>query len=321
MKRIFKWGGLSLLGIVIIGLITSYAPDTDKDAMIAKYGGAQAKFVQMAGGANIHYRDQGPKDAPAIIMIHGMSSHLQTWEPLIEKMEQEYRILSLDLPGFGLTGPNPTGKYGPDIYIEAVLTLMNTANIDKAVIAGNSMGGLTAWRMGLSHPDRINGLVLLNPSGAPGIGKEKGNLAFTLMNSSIGKALMPHFTPKAVVKQSILQSVERDDIVTDEMIERYYELTRYPGNRLASLEAMKNSNDPSAWSKISTLDMPVLILWGREDQLLGVSRAEQFARELEHEKLIIYENVGHLPMEEVPANVARDIKLWWASDVFEKARL
>lgn len=310
MRKFLKWLGLSFLGLVLLILITAYAPDTNPDDMVAKYGGDQAKFVQMTGGTNIHYRDQGPKNAPAIIMIHGMSAHLQAWEPLIAKMGENYRILSLDLPGFGLTGPNPTGQYGPEVYTEAVLTVMNTTNIDKAVIVGNSMGGWTAWRMGLSHPERVQGLVLLAPWGAPGADNEKGNLAFKLMSSSIGKALMPHFTPRSIVKQSVLQSVEREEIVTDKMVDRYYDLVRYPGNRQATLDAMETTKDLSAWKNIKSLKSPVLIIWGREDQLIDISRSEKFASELEGEKIIIYEDVGHLPMEEVPADVARDIKLW-----------
>lgn len=314
MKKFFKWLGFSLLGLTLLFLMTAYAPDTNPEDMVAKYGGDQAKFVQMAGGANIHYRDQGPKDAPTIIMIHGMSAHLQAWEPLIAEMGANYRILSLDLPGFGLTGPNPTGQYGPEVYTEAVLTVMNSANVDKAVIVGNSMGGWTAWRMGLSHPERIHGLVLLAPWGAPGADNEKSNLAFKLMSSSIGKALMPHFTPRSIVKQSVLQSVERDEIVTDEMVERYYELVRYPGNRQATLDAMETAKDLSDWKNIKSLEAPTLIIWGREDQLIDISRSEKFTSELEGEKIIIYENVGHLPMEEVPADVARDIKLWWEDE-------
>jgi pimeloyl-ACP methyl ester carboxylesterase len=317
MIKLLKWISISFFGLIFLALIVSYAPDTDKDAMLAKYGGDQAKFVEMAGGANIHYRDQGPKDAPALIMIHGMSSHLQTWEPLIAEIGEGFRILSLDLPGFGLTGPNPMGEYGPKVYTEAVLAVMNRSDIDKAVIVGNSMGGWTAWRMGLSHPERIHGLVLLDPWGAPGEGKEKSNLAFKLMASPIGKALMPKFTPRAIVKQSVLQSVEKDEIVTPEMVDRYFELTRYPGNRQASLEAMERSNNLSHWSEISALEMPVLILWGREDQLIDVSRADRFAESLEGEKIIIYDGVGHLPMEEVPVDVARDIKIWWSNELAE----
>jgi len=280
MKKFGKWVTILLFGVIFLALITSYAPDTDKDEMLIKYGGQQANFVQMESGANIHYRDQGSKDLPAMVMIHGMSSHLQTWEPLIAEMGDDYRIISLDLPGFGITGPNPTGEYGPEIYTEAVVTVMNAAKIKKATIVGNSMGGWTAWRMGLSHPNRVEGLVLISPFGAPGENKEQGNLAFKLMASPIGKALMPHFTPRSIVKQSVLQTVERDEIVTKEMVDRYYHLTRFPGNRQASLDAMETITDLSNWSKIGTLKTPTLIIWGREDRLIDVSRSEQFAAEL-----------------------------------------
>ena len=303
-----------MFGAILLFLVTSYAPDTDKAEMLAKYGGEQAQFTQMTGGAVVHYRDQGPIDAPVLIMAHGMSSSLHAWEPLIAQMGEGYRIVSLDLPGFGLTGPNPTGAYGPAVYTEAVLSVMDAESIETAVIVGSSMGGWTAWRMGLSHPERVDGLVLLAPWGAPGEDKEKGNFAFALMSSPIGKALMPHFTPRFVIKQSVLQTVEREDIVTDEMLERYYELTRYPGNRRASLGAMAVTNDLSDWEHISDLQAPALIIWGREDQLIDVPRSEKFAAALDGEKIIIYDNVGHLPMEEVPADVARDINHWLARE-------
>ncbi|NNC37847.1 MAG: alpha/beta hydrolase [Acidimicrobiales bacterium] len=311
MKKMLKWAMISLLALIVLGLALSYAPDTDKDAMLAKYGGDQARFATMANGLEVHYRDQGPADAPVVVMIHGMSSHLQTWEPLITEIGDDFRILSLDLPGFGLTGPNPDGEYGPEVYIEAVMAVMDAANEETAVIMGNSMGGWTAWRMGVSHPERIEGLVLLDPWGAPGEDTEKSNMAFKLMQSPVGKALMPYFTPKAMVKQSVLQTVEKDEIVTDEMVDRYYELTRYPGNRRAAVKAMERAADLSPWSEIGQLTMPILIMWGREDQLIDVSRADTFAEALTGEELIIYEGVGHLPMEEIPADVARDFKHWW----------
>lgn len=319
MKTLIKWTAILLLLIVILAIVTAYAPDTDKDKMIAKYGGEQAQFVQMTNGPMIHYRDQGERDAPALIMVHGMSSHLQAWEPLIAEIGDDYRLISLDLPGFGLTGPNPTGKYGPPIYTQAILAVMDKLGLDKGVIVGNSMGGWTAWRMGLSHPERVSALVLLDPWGAPGEYTEDGNLAFKLMASPIGKFLVPHFTPRFVVEQSVLQTVEKDEIVTKEMVDRYYELSRYPGNRRASLDIISALDDLSAWEDIHRLNMPVLILWGREDQLIDVTRSDKFADEIEGETLIIYEGVGHLPMEEVPAKVARDMKHWLAEDVMDGA--
>ena len=214
MKQFFKWLGIALLLLLAIGVAFSYAPDTDPEEMLAKYGGDQALFTTMEGGAKIHYRDQGPKDAPVIVMIHGMSSHLQTWEPLIAEMGDSYRYLSLDLPGFGLTGPNPTGEYGAEVYGAATITVMDAADVDKAVIMGNSMGGWTAWRMGLTYPERIHGLALLDPWGAPGDAGESSNIGFKLMESGIGRALMPHLTPRKLVKSSVYQTVEREEVVT-----------------------------------------------------------------------------------------------------------
>jgi len=188
MIKTVKWIAVIITSFITIALATSYAPDTNKDEMLVKYGGSQARFVELPRGGKVHYRDEGEKHAAAIVMVHGMGSHLQTWEPLIAEIKEDYRIISLDLPGFGLTGPVPENKYNPQSYIDAIIAVMNAADIDKAVILGNSMGGWTAWRMGLSHPERVNGLILLAPWGAPGKGNETGSLAFKAMSSPIGKS-------------------------------------------------------------------------------------------------------------------------------------
>jgi len=317
MKRFFKWLGLALLALICLTLVLTYTPDKSADELIAKYGGEQAKWAPMPGGPNIHYRDQGPKGASVIVMIHGMSSHLQTWEPLIAEMGGEYRYLSMDLPGFGITGPNPAGTYGAEVYGAAVIAVMDAAGVDKALITGNSMGGWTAWRMGLIYPERINGLVLIDAWGAPGENTEKSNLGFRLMQTSFGKAVMPHFTPRFLVKQSTLQSVEKDEVVTEDMVDRYHDLLRFPGNRKASLVAMSTSGnrDTSPWDNIGTLEMPILILWGRDDQLISVDRAARFTEKLPQAELIIYEGVGHLPMEEIPVEAAVDIRAWMAKSL------
>jgi len=323
MIRFLRWTGLGLLVLIAITLVVFWTPDTDRDAMIAKYGGDQAQWTTMASGATVHYRDQGPKDAPVIVMVHGMSAHLQVWDPLIAAMGDEFRYLSLDLPGFGITGPNPQGEYGAEVYGEAAIAVMDAAGVDTAIIAGNSMGGWTAWRMGLTYPERIEGLVLLDPWGAPGEDKEKSNIGFKLMATPVGKFLMPRITPRFMIKQSIYQTVEKDEIVTDEMIERYHDLIRFPGNRKAALVAMSRSGnrDTAPWDNVGNLEMPILILWGRDDQLIDVSRADKFVEKLPQAKLIIYDDVGHLPMEEAPIDVAKDIKAWWQQAFAEKVSL
>lgn len=312
MKRFFKWIVSAFVLILGLVLVLTYTPDKQAEDLIAKYGGDQALWAPMPNGPKIHYRDQGDKGLPVIVMIHGMSSHLQTWEPMIAAMGGDYRYLSMDLPGFGITGPNPSGKYGAEVYGEAVIAVMDAAGVDKAIIAGNSMGGWTAWRLGLSHPDRISSLVLIDAWGAPGEDTEKSNLGFRLMQTGFGKAMMPHFTPRFLVKQSTLQSVEKDEVVTEEMVDRYHDLLRFPGNRKAGLEAMSTSGnrDTSPWNTIGNLTMPVLILWGRDDQLISVDRTAQYTKKLPQAELIIYDGVGHLPMEEVPELAAKDIKNW-----------
>src|SRR3546814_1087538 len=103
---------LAALLAILVAFLALRTPDTDRDAMIAKYGGPNAQFAAGPAGQNIHYRDQGRRDAPVMILLHGSNSSLQTWEPLVRRLGGDYRIVTLDLPGHGLTGGTPDTDHG-----------------------------------------------------------------------------------------------------------------------------------------------------------------------------------------------------------------
>ncbi|MEO9601155.1 alpha/beta hydrolase [Parasphingorhabdus sp.] len=318
MKKTIR---IILLLLVLLGaaFLIFRTPDTDRAEMIAKYGNEASQFLDDGHGAKIHYRDEGNKDGPALLLIHGSNSLLQTWEPLVALLGDQYRLISLDLYGHGLTGPNPTGAYDAETNIAAAVQVLDKVGVDKAYWVGNSMGGWLSWRAGLSVPERISGLVLIDASGAQVEEKIQPYLAARLARSSIGQMLLPEITPRSLVRSSLEENFAQSERLTDELVDRYWELLRFPGNRKAAVDRGKTPREPEKWEEVGTLQMPVLLLWGEHDKIIPMSHAKAFEAAIPGSKLITYADAGHLPMEETPAQVARDIDDWIQSVIAEVA--
>ncbi|WP_417622073.1 alpha/beta fold hydrolase [Parasphingorhabdus sp.] len=309
MKKIIR---IILLLLVIMGaaFFIFRTPDTDRAEMMAKYANEASQFLDDGHGAKIHYRDEGNRDGPALLLVHGSNSMLQTWEPLVALLGDRYRLISLDLYGNGLTGPHSAGSYDADTNIAAAVKVLDAAGVDKAYWVGNSMGGWLSWRAGLAVPERVAGLVLIDASGAQVEEKGKLYLGARLAQSAIGQMLLPEITPRALVKSSLEDSYAQPERLTDEQVDRYWELLRFPGNRQASVARGKTSRQPEKWAEVKNLEMPVLLLWGEQDKVIPVSHARAFATAIPGSELITYADAGHIPMEETPEQVARDIDAW-----------
>ena len=310
MKRaVFILAGLSIILVVSFFLVRT--PDTDRDEMILKYGGPDAMFAEGAGGLRVHWRDEGCRDCPAIILLHGTSASLQTFEPLVKRLSGEYRIITYDQPGYGLTGPHPRDDYSAAGMFEALNAVANAARLDHFYLGGNSMGGWVSWRYALAYPDRVDGLVLIDASGAPlrqGETAPPLNLGFRLMRNPLLRPLIEQITPRELVKKSLLDTVAVDAIVTEKMVDRYWELIRFPGNRHAMAVQTTTDREPGYADRLSEIKAPTLILWGKEDQLIYASAAETFAERIPNAEVAIFDGVGHLPMEEAPDATANAIR-------------
>lgn len=311
MKWILRIG-LALIVLLVGAFFLFRTPDTDRAAMIAKYSNDASQFVDDGEGGTIHYRDEGNKDGPALLLIHGSNSILQTWEPIVARLGDQYRLISLDLYGHGLTGPQAQGDYSADANIAAAVKVLDTVGVDQAYWVGNSMGGWLSWRAGLAVPDRVTGLVLIDASGAQTGEKVKPYLGARLARSSIGQILLPEITPKFLVRSSLEENFAQPERLTDTLVTRYWELLRFPGNRDASIARGKTKREPEKWQEIGSLKMPVLLLWGEQDTVIPMSHAKAFEAAITGAKLVSYADAGHLPMEETPEQVARDIATWIA---------
>lgn len=301
---------LAVLAALILGFLLLLTPDTDREAMIAKYGGPDAAFAAGPAGQRIHYRDQGRRDGPAIILLHGSNASLHTWEPLVERLGGDYRIVTLDLPGHGLTGAIPGRDYSAAAMIDAVDVVAARLELDRFILGGNSMGGWVAWRYALERPARIEALLLLDAAGMPlrkGERPPESNVGFRLLQYPLGRWLATRITPRMLVEQSLLGSVEKQDIVDEAMIDRYWELLRFPGNRAATVIRARTSREPEMAARVGEIRAPTLILFGDRDRIINPSAAQTFHERIARSEVLLLPGIGHLPMEEAPDATAAAI--------------
>lgn len=323
-----KWvvrGVLAVLALLVVAFLIFRTPDTDAAAMRAKYGGPPSQFVAIGGGVTVHLRDEGPKDAPAIILLHGSNADLHTWEPWVEGLKDTYRVIRFDQVGHGLTGPDPKDDYSRDNYVEDILQVADALGLKQFVLGGNSMGGKHALAFAVAHPDRVTGLVLVDGSGGPmldmktgqpaGEKQERGsgNIGFRIAQMPGVNLLAEQVTPRALIARSLEQSVSVKSVATDAAIDRYWELLRYPGNRRATLKRFSIPYDPLTEAEIAGVATPTLILWGEEDRLIPVVAGRWLDATMPNSTLVVYPNIGHLPQEEAAEATLGDLKPWLAA--------
>ena len=302
------WRGLGLLVVAaFLAILILRVEDTVASEMRAKYGGAPSQFVTLADGTQVHLRDEGPRDAPVILLLHGSNADLYTWQNWVNALKSDYRVIRIDQIGHGLTGPASDADYSRDAFVDDVENVAEALDLDRFVIGGNSMGGWIAAAYALQHPDHVEGLVLVDAAGAPIDQEGSGNLGFTLARipgvGALGMSILPRF----VIERSLSQSVSNQSVVTDAAIDRYWELGRFPGNRAATLKRFATARTPFSRQQMQDLDVPTLILWGEDDALIPVAAAGWFGETIRDSRAIVYDSIGHLPHEEI-ARSARDVK-------------
>ncbi len=315
MFKILKWFGLAILVALIGTAIAFYAPDTDLAAMRTKYGSAPSQYIDLGGGLRVHLRDEGPRSAPVIILLHGSNADLHTWDAWTARLSSSYRMIRFDQIGHGLTGPSPTRNYAIDAFTGTVDQVVSRLGVSRFVLAGNSMGGEIALHYARRHPEKLAGLVLIDATGVPEPQTASGSLpiGFRIALTPGVRDIMKIVTPRSMIDASLHQSVSNQAIVTPAMVDRYWELLRYPGNRQATLDRFATPRKFLSETDVRAVTTPTLIMWGAEDRLIPVVAAAWFARLIPHAKRITYAGTGHLPMEETPDQSAADLGSWLAT--------
>jgi pimeloyl-ACP methyl ester carboxylesterase len=272
-----------------------WTPDRSRSELEAKYLASPQDMIDIAG-VRLHVRDTGPRAAPALILLHGFGSSLHTFEPWAVDLSEDYRVIRFDLPGSGLSEPDPTGLYTDARSIDIMLALMDHLGVAKASVIGNSIGGRLAWHFAAEHPERVNKLVLISPDGFASSGfvyGEKPEIPASL-------SLMRYVLPKALLRMSLVPAYANPDRLSDETVERYHALMLAPGSRDALLARMQQTILTDPVPVLKKITAPVLLLWGAGDAMIPITNAADYQRVLSDSTLVTLPTLGHLPFEEDP---------------------
>jgi pimeloyl-ACP methyl ester carboxylesterase len=302
-----------------------------------RYGAPPSRFLPM-DGIEVHWRDEGPgttssreqvvgsstgapsavagapatadparpADVPTLLLLHGTGASLHTWEGWARRLSLHMRVVRLDLPGFGLTGPHPSGDYSGAATADFLERFADAAGLKRFALAGNSLGGYYAWRFALRHPDRVNALILLDSAGYPVEHSSSSAIVLQLARMPVVSELLRWAPVRGTIERSLREVYVDDRKVTAELVDRYSDLMRRPGNRAAFGDRTRAGHRPSGWERLPELRVPTLLMWGGQDTWIPPSVAERFKRDIPGSELIVYPDLGHLPMEEDPARTASD---------------
>ncbi len=309
MKRLFKVLAV-LIALLMLAFVVFRTPDTDPAEMRAKYAGEPSQFVEIGDGVTVHLRDEGPRDAPAIILLHGSNADLHTWGPWVDGLKDTYRVIRFDQIGHGLTGADPNADYSLDNFVADIDEVAGALGLERFILGGSSMGGSHAAAYALAHPDRLDGLILVGASGAPVRREGKTSLALRMARTPVINKVMEQVTPRSMIEQSFTQMVSNKSVITDEVVDRYWEMLRYPGNRAATVKRFSASRAAFDDARISALEVPALVIWGTEDPLIPVESGRWYDEHLPNSTLVEYEEIGHLPHEEAAQPSLSDLKSW-----------
>jgi pimeloyl-ACP methyl ester carboxylesterase len=295
-RRASRLVALALVAALAAGAAWLWTPDRDRASLEARWLASPADLVEV-GGTRLHVRDEGPRDAPAVLLLHGLGSSLHTWDAWAEGLRQDHRVLRIDLPGHGLSGPDPNGDY-TDARTHALLdALLDARGIARATLAGHSIGGRIAWSYAARSPARVERLVLIAPDGFASPGFEYGR-APEVPASAVA---MRWAFPRVALRGALEPAFADPAVLTDDLVERYHALMLAPGNREALLDRMRQTVLLDPVPRLRTLAMPVLLVWGERDAMIPVANADDYLGLLRQASLVRLPGVGHVPQEEAPA--------------------
>lgn len=298
VKRLIKVAIVAVVLLVAITFALFGYRDRTVEELSPKYAQPPSAFMQVEN-TSAHYRDEGmSSDRLPIVLLHGTGSSLHTFDAWAQRLSTQRRVLRVDLPGFGLTGPFPDRDYSIQHYVQWLHAFLQQSNVTRFVLAGNSLGGNIAWNYTASFPDSVDKLILIDSSGYP-IAAQSTPLAFRLAQTPILKHGLKWITPRFMAQSSVENVYADSTKVTDTLIDRYFELTLRAGNRQALGDRFKSQSPPDI-SLIKTIQQPTLILWGDQDRLTPLELAQRFHEDLPSSQLVVLKNTGHVPMEESP---------------------
>lgn len=228
--------------------------------------------------------------------LKGFGSSLHTWEPWAQDLSKDMRVIRIDLPGSGLSSPDPAGDYSDTHTIQIILGLLDQLGVAKTSVIGHSMGGRIAWTLAAMHPERVSKLILISPDGFASQGFEYGKPP----EVPAALQLMRYTLPKWLLRMNLAPAYANANTMTEERSTRYHDLMRSPGSREALLARMRQTVLVDPIPLLKRISASTLILWGKEDHFIPFANSQDYQKAIPMNRLFALEGVGHVPHEEAP---------------------
>lgn len=297
---------LFLSGLACFMLVAYWAPDKTVAQLSERWAAPPSRFLPVMG-MQVHLRDEGPRDDPLpVVLLHGTSASLHTWDGWVSELQAQRRVIRMDLPAFGLTGPNPDNDYAIERYTAFVLATMDTLGVKKFVLGGNSLGGYVAWSVAAAAPARVQQLILVDSAGYP-LESLSVPLAFRIARIPVLRNAMEWVLPRSVIVSSLHNVYGDPSRVTEALVDRYFDMALRAGNRKALAKRMDQGLGSHS-AAIKNLRLPTLILWGARDRLIPLPYAHRFAADIAGSRLVVFDTLGHVPHEEDPQRTIVHVK-------------
>jgi pimeloyl-ACP methyl ester carboxylesterase len=286
-----------------------WTPDVPRATLEARYLAAPADMRQV-GPWQLHVRDSGPpgaasvtapgaqsdapSDAPAVVLLHGFGASLQTWDDWAKGLSATHRVVRIDLPGSGLSPPDPAHDYRDERSLQLLKALLDDLGLPRASLVGHSMGGRIAWTFAAQFPERIDKLVLVAPDGFASFGFEYGKV----MDVPASLSLMRHVLPKPLLRMNLQSAYARPESLTDAVTTRYHDLILAPGARQALLDRLAQTVLQDPEPLLRQIKAPTLLVWGEADAMIPIGNARDYLQAIPGSRLVSWPQVGHLTQEE-----------------------
>ncbi|MDB5687300.1 MAG: alpha/beta hydrolase fold [Rhizorhabdus sp.] len=286
--------------IILCGFALLATPLSAELPAAATYASPSDEYLSI-DGTRIRVRMEGPAKAPPIILIHGFSFSLESWDAWAADLARDHRVIRFDLAGHGLSDADAKGRYATADRVRQLVALMDRLHVRRPTIAGNSYGGLVAWNLAAQHPGRVDRLILVD-AGAYSI---NGVTEKPVAVPPPMRAYLQAPSPAAVAYSAGLIFAHPEKLpparlaLMQEMIAR---------NGPALIAHLEQFTLPPPNAALARVKAPTLILWGRADKVIPVAQASDLAAAIPGSKLIIYDDVGHAPQEEASARSIADVR-------------
>lgn len=312
-KKWFRWLLRAALALLLLALLLAggfiawaWAPDQPVEALIDRWGAPPSR-IESVLGLPVHLRDEGRRDDPTpIVLLHGTGDSLHTWQGWTEALRPTRRVIRYDLPGFGLTGPDPAHDYSMQRQVQVLFAVLDRLGVERVVLGGNSYGGGIAWQAALAHPDRVAALVLVDASGAPAADADavaataprSVPIGFRLARMKWAAPLLQRVLPRGVIESSLRNVYGDPSRITPELVDRYFDLATRAGNRAALQARFGRRGAMASEQPVSAITQPTLILWGGRDRLIPPVAGERFHAAIPDSQFVLFKDLGHVPQEE-----------------------